>query len=242
MESVTIPEQDSLPGDPTREKLKTEALRLFSERGINGVSVRDIVAAAGLRNSSSIHYYFGTKEALVKELVVDIARQTDIRRNRLLDELEAAGGPESVAQVVRVLIETSIDWLEDESIPPGMARGYMRFVMMLQLNHLRIFNEAVAVENRWNSGYLRCLEHLRRLLAEIPPEILNQRFIFMSFAVGTALSARERALESPETSSRLWGSSYALENLIDTVCGMLQQPPSADTLNELVRQSPAAAQ
>ncbi len=233
MYNVTTPEQDSLPGDPTREKLKTEALRLFAERGINGVSVRDIVSASGLRNSSSIHYYFGTKEALVKELVVDIARHTDIRRNRVLDELEAAGGPGSVAEVVRVLIETSVERPEDKDDPPGITRGYMRFIMMLQLNHLRVFNEAVAVENKWNSGYLRCLDHLRSLLPDIPREVLNQRFIFMTLSVGTALSAREGAMESSGHSNRLWGTSYALENLIDTVCGMLEQPPSSETLDAL---------
>lgn len=227
---MTIPEQDSLPGDPTREKLKLEALRLFSERGINGVSVRDIVSASGLRNSSSIHYYFGTKEALVKELVVDIARHTDIKRNRVLDELEQAGGPVSVAEVVRVLIETSINGPDAGDDDAGIARGYMRFIMMLQLNHLRIFNEAVAVENRWNSGYLRCLDHLRKLLPEVPPEILNQRFIFMTLAVGTALSAREASMEAATNPNRLWGTRYALENLIDTVCGMLEQPPSESTL------------
>lgn len=211
-----------------------EALRLFAERGINGVSVRDIVSASGLRNSSSIHYYFGTKEALVKELVVDIARHTDIKRNRVLDEIEADGGPASVAEVVRVLIETSIDRPGDTAGQSGATRGYMRFIMMLQLNHLRIFNEAVAVENKWNSGYLRCLDYLRQLLPDIPREILNQRFIFMTLSVGTALSAREGAMESPGHSNRLWGTRYALENLIDTVCGMLEQPPSATTKEAFV--------
>ena len=43
---MSTPAKPALPGDPTRERLKTAAQRLIAERGIDGVSVRDIVAAA----------------------------------------------------------------------------------------------------------------------------------------------------------------------------------------------------
>ena len=50
--------------DPTRDKIKAAAQRLFSTHGLDGVSVRDIVKAAGARNGASLHYYFGSKEGL----------------------------------------------------------------------------------------------------------------------------------------------------------------------------------
>jgi AcrR family transcriptional regulator len=43
------------------------------------VSVRDIVLAAGQRNSGSLRYYFGTKEDLARELVADGAKLIDKR-------------------------------------------------------------------------------------------------------------------------------------------------------------------
>ena len=47
----------------TRVKLLQTAARKFSQKGYNGVSVRDIVSEAKV-NISSIHYYFGDKQGL----------------------------------------------------------------------------------------------------------------------------------------------------------------------------------
>ena len=62
---------------PTREGLKSAARKLFAERGFDGVTVRDIIQAAGQRNGASLYYHFRTKEALVLELVVDGAKLID---------------------------------------------------------------------------------------------------------------------------------------------------------------------
>ncbi|MFD0388282.1 helix-turn-helix domain-containing protein [Tistrella bauzanensis] len=78
--------------DATRDRLKMAARRLFSLHGIDAVSVRAIVTAAGMRNGASLHYYFGSKDALVRELVVDAAKRSDRARRLRLDAMEAAGG------------------------------------------------------------------------------------------------------------------------------------------------------
>src|SRR5690606_29583357 len=90
--------------DIAREAIKRAAQRLFAARGVDAVSVRDILAAAGQRNGASLHYYFGSKDDLVAQLVIDGARLIDDRRNARLDALEAAGGPRSLGEVMEVLI------------------------------------------------------------------------------------------------------------------------------------------
>ena len=78
------------PAPPLRteaaEHLKAVALKLFAERGIDGVTVRQIAEAAGQKNHAAVGYYFGSKEDLVRELIVDGARLIDDQRNRWLDE------------------------------------------------------------------------------------------------------------------------------------------------------------
>src|SRR5260370_9765061 len=76
-------------GAETRIRLKEEAQRLFALRGLDGVSVQDIITAAGQRNSASLRYYFGNKLELARELVVDGARLIDEDRQARLDRLEA---------------------------------------------------------------------------------------------------------------------------------------------------------
>jgi AcrR family transcriptional regulator len=50
----------------TKEQIVLAAEGLFAERGIEGVSLRQIGAAAGNGNNSAVQYHFGTKERLVQ--------------------------------------------------------------------------------------------------------------------------------------------------------------------------------
>lgn len=58
----------SLDPMPARERLLAEAMQLFSERGFDAVTTREICAAAGV-NPGAIHYHFGDKEGLYREVL-----------------------------------------------------------------------------------------------------------------------------------------------------------------------------
>lgn len=60
----------------TRERILEEALRLFAERGYDGVGVRDIAAAVGV-NHGLIKYHFGDKTSLWKAAVARLFERTD---------------------------------------------------------------------------------------------------------------------------------------------------------------------
>lgn len=67
---------------PTNERLLTEAIRLFSERGYDSTSVAQIESAAGLSpGSGALYHHFKSKDAL---LDAAIDRQLD-RRNAMRD-------------------------------------------------------------------------------------------------------------------------------------------------------------
>lgn len=51
-----------------RKKLLETAVRLFAERGLNGVSIRELSQAAGV-SISMVSYYFGGKEGLYSEVL-----------------------------------------------------------------------------------------------------------------------------------------------------------------------------
>lgn len=50
-----------------RDRIKTEALRLFAERGVEAVSVRDIAAACDMK-APNLYAHFASKEKLVSDL------------------------------------------------------------------------------------------------------------------------------------------------------------------------------
>jgi AcrR family transcriptional regulator len=63
---------------PTRERLVTEAMRLFSEQGYRATSVAQIESAAGLAaGSGALYHHFKSKESLLE---AGIDRQLDRRR------------------------------------------------------------------------------------------------------------------------------------------------------------------
>lgn len=211
---------ETKPQSEAAQHLKRVARRLFAERGVDGVTVREIAIAAGQKNHGVVGYYFGSKDALVRELVVDGAMLIDERRREWLDRLEARGGPSTVREVVDVIIYPGVG-LE----PDGSEDTYTRFIVMLGMTHRELFMDALA--NRWNSGYLRCLDHLRRLMPAMPAAAKNQRFVFMGAYLGGVLAAREAALTDPSRRHPTWSSGQTLEHFAMTMTALLEAPAPA---------------
>lgn len=74
---------------PTERRLLLAAERLFAASGVDAVSLRAINTAAGT-NVASLHYHYGSKDALLTALIRERSRDIHDRRVSLLEELEAA--------------------------------------------------------------------------------------------------------------------------------------------------------
>jgi AcrR family transcriptional regulator len=90
--TATETRTDSAVGAATRERLMRAAERLFAERGIDAVSIRDITGEADA-NSASIHYHFGSKADLVAAILDWRAAEVGARRAAWLDRIEATAEP-----------------------------------------------------------------------------------------------------------------------------------------------------
>jgi AcrR family transcriptional regulator len=214
-------------GDLTREKIKRAAEVLFAERGFNAVSIRDIIDAAGQRNTGSLHYYFRTKEALARELVQDGVRRIDQDRNQRLDRLEAKGGPTSIREVIELL-----------AYPYFVDDAYMRFLNRLMQDNYGLFLQGAEGQD---SGFKRVIAHIRWLLPDIPKPILSQRFHLMIVYLTSMLAQQSGSGPGQQVWSRFWNMPGAEETLLDTVEGMLRQPVSAQTMAALTPRRKRAA-
>src|SRR5271166_1839013 len=92
----------------TRERIKRAARKLFALNGVDAVTVRDIVRAAGGKNVSALNYYFGSKEELIETLIRNALAAANARWDRALTALEAADGPTSVREVVEILVRRGL--------------------------------------------------------------------------------------------------------------------------------------
>jgi hypothetical protein len=74
---------------------------------------------------------------------------------------------------------------------------------------------------QWNGGYQSCLFHIRRLLPDMPPAILEQRLVFLSLSLRAIMAAREAALDRKRSHARFWTAPETMGNLLDTLEAML---------------------
>lgn len=80
----------------TREEIINAALELFSEKGFDSVSVRDVTQKASV-NLASVSYHFGNKDGLIKEATSRILDPMNLKRTELLGKLlEEKNGIENV--------------------------------------------------------------------------------------------------------------------------------------------------
>ena len=218
-----IPPVSRVIAADTKSQIKAAAQLLFARHGVDAVTIQQIVAAAGQRNNAALHYHFGTKQELIRQLVVDGAAVHDARRQGMLREIEARGGPADIREVLLVLVMPVIELGDDER-----WRGYVRFTSSLQASDRKTLR--AALNNRWNAGYVACFAHLKRMLP-LPAALVEQRLSIFSIYANAILSAREAAQETRDRkNSRLWDQMFTTENILDTLEAAITWPPSAQTL------------
>lgn len=92
--------------EQTRRRLVEAATRAFSAKGYDGVSVDDIVRAAGV-NKRMVYHYFGDKDGLYAEVLRGVfGRLSDLE----LKTLEEASGP---ADTIRSILHAYFEFLGD---------------------------------------------------------------------------------------------------------------------------------
>ncbi len=107
----------------TRLLIIEAAERLMAERGVHGVSLREVGAEAGQRNTGAVRYHFGSKEQLVNAVFEHRMAPINVRRLALLDQLDAAGDGDTL----RGLLEAFAYPLAEMLGEIGRPSWYLRF-------------------------------------------------------------------------------------------------------------------
>jgi AcrR family transcriptional regulator len=188
------------------------AERLFAERGVDGVSLREINQASGARNAVAVQYHFTDRPGVLSAVMAKHNPAVEAARHGLLDEYEARGGElrDLAAALVRPLAAKLAD--------PDGGPAYLQILADV-LNRPRPTVDHAALEDPTSSLYRW------RVLVDpyLEPEaaLLHRRFTAVIY---TAVELGRRARAAPHTDDRLFVSV-----LIDTVTSILAAPTSAET-------------
>lgn len=134
-----------------KERIFRAAERLFASQGFDGVSMRDITAAAGV-NLAAVNYYYGSKPALLLEIFKQRVTELNRERAKMLHEALTTGADApKIEDVLRALIAPATRWISDErrvslqflirvrTEGPAEVRAIIRD----DVSHLRRFVEAL---------------------------------------------------------------------------------------------------
>ncbi len=207
-------------GRDSRERLILAAERLFAERGIDGVSLREINQAAGQKNVSGLQYHFGTKADLLAAVFAHHAPENEARRRAMLDEMKAAGRTSDLRLILNAMVVPFVERLDSGK----NERAYVRFVAQLYSHpSIREFDLSSA-------GYRETYRAAERLLeVKLPGRLARQRLALVVGHIIHALADLESRLVKqgrPATPERI---ELFVNDLLDTAVGALTVPVSPAT-------------
>ncbi|MCZ4076974.1 TetR/AcrR family transcriptional regulator [Rhodococcus sp. H36-A4] len=169
--------------DSARERLMRAGETLFADNRPNGVRLRELNTLAGVRNDSAVHYYFGSREGLLEQIVA--AHMADVRQR--VDECTqqlCSGDQSSPAAVRDAIAALSIPYAEKLSSERGR-----RFIQIMA----RVYEEPGSMpESRYIPSSASAMNQIRRSLPDIPPDVLDERVRLITKFVIAAFAARTR--------------------------------------------------
>jgi AcrR family transcriptional regulator len=145
------------PSAQTRKRILDTAERLFGERGVAAVSLRDINRAAGI-SQGVLHYHFGGRDALVEAILERALPAINAERRRMYEALVAAGKPPAARDVMEILC------LPLARLAIGRQPAGRRFLRCLG----RLHQEHNPVRTRVSDKYLADIPILDMLQALAP--------------------------------------------------------------------------
>ncbi|MEI2651382.1 MAG: helix-turn-helix domain-containing protein [Microthrixaceae bacterium] len=190
----------------TRDRLLDEAEALFARTGVAAVTTREIVEAAEQRNTSAVSYHFGSREGLLRAILVRRGGPIDHQRGAMRDEL---GEQPSLHDLVACLVVPYAAALAD----PG-GRSYLRIVAQLR-GRFAVWR--VESDVTTTKGLARILDEIE-LRPDASAALRRERVVALIMVMTGTIAERARSIDEgldPELSH-----DQFVANLVD-MCSAL---------------------
>ena len=216
-------------GDPaatasTRERLLLAAERLIADEGLGRVSLRRIIAAAGQRNASAVHYHFGSMDAVIRAILAYRMPPIDRRRNALLDAVIAQGR----AGDLTAIVEAAILPAAEQILSAAGGSAYIRFLASAAL--VPRMDSWGVMPMRHRRGMIRVYRMVGGILTEVPAGILHVRLILAARQMVQTLADVDRVVLERHADRRDALVRFHSRDLIARTVGALAAPVSPVTL------------
>jgi AcrR family transcriptional regulator len=200
----------------TRDLLVDAAAKLFAERGIDNVSIAEIVRSAGQRNTSAIHYHFGSRDEVLRAVLERHVDEISERRRILLELARArpAHDARSAAEaIVRPVTEFAQGgWRERAYLQIGSE---LAGALDRAKPEIRDLMAKTSGREAWELLWQRC--------PGIPPDLWRVRREICIVFIGRAAADRARQLDQRGKRTVLSDDRF-VENLVEMLLGAMKAP------------------
>jgi AcrR family transcriptional regulator len=187
----------------TIDELLQTAERLFARHGVENVALTQIVAQAGQKNRSALHYHFGSRSGVLTAVLNRRLAPINARREAMMAALPVSP---TVAQVLRAEVTPLAQVVLEEPWGPD----YLSILAQVTYHPQLLGEQGVA------EAHLTGLRRGRALLAlaapQTPAVALDQRVIWFKDSVVFALARWVR--DTPATRRTSAALSDLLEQLV----------------------------
>jgi AcrR family transcriptional regulator len=200
----------------TPDLLVDAAARLFAERGVDNVSIADIVRSADQRNSSAVHYHFGSRDDILLAVITRHVDELARRRRVLLEEAQARP-----ARDVRSAAEAIVRPITE------FAQGGWR-----QRAYLQIGSDLAGAIDRVRPDIRKILQQtagadawalLRQRCPKVPSDLWRARQEICVAFIGRAAADRARQLGLGGKRLILSDDRF-VDNLVEMLLGAMRAP------------------
>ncbi len=211
----------SRAAEATRVRIMEAAEILFADRGIDGVALREIAAAAGQGNNTAVQYHFGSKEQLVYDIFDYRSNMFEPMRSEMLDRAERSGQIADVRVLLQVLVLPHLSICDDNGAHP-----YSAFLAQY-LTRSRAEGIAHPYDNP--EVPVPALRRVRQLIAErcghIPADVLRLRVGIVKLMFLNMLMRRDSGFPRSDQDMPL---SMLVEDTLDIMTAALIAPHRHD--------------
>jgi AcrR family transcriptional regulator len=215
-----------MASDQTRTAILNAAERLYADRGFGDVTLRDIVAAAGV-NLAAVNYHFGSKDELIAELFVTRSIATNRERlNELKAAEEAGGGRASIDAILRALVGPSLRGCLGPDRDRSTAARFM----------IRASIESVPPIRRIKN---REIDHLRKFSAAMRRSLPDRSEVDLYWGLHFALAMAHQTVRDGERLTRLSDGVCDLDDVAGIIDRVVAVSVMALTGREAEKKIPA---
>lgn len=207
--------------DSTRNALMRAAEKLIAERGLENVTIRDILSEADQKNTSALQYHFKHLKGLIAATQADRARLVQAKRAELLEELLDSNPNPELREICTMMVRPAFDLATSRV---DFRRYIKAFGHELALRESSAFTQVSKHGGGGSSGQ-QLGRLLRASLSHLDNAAYQQRLesAVRLCAASVYHQARQKnAFRGPQ-------AELFINSLVDALVGLLGAPESPQT-------------